>query len=181
MAMDTSAADERIRSMTGVQRINPSSPSAHSDASRGCHSRSTILSGTIHSLLSKGDTRSLKIAKSVTKCMAVQQAKAQIAAHQSMADRCDSLPLTGTDAGQGVQTRPQPPCVTVQCQQDEAGQLWCKLIRLRGEVDSKEAELAAMIASLEGIQQPIPSCHLNCYGELLLQVMSNSTLNMLPC
>lgn len=160
--MNTSAPDECVRSMIGMHRTEPLqySSSMKLYVSSGCDGPSAFDAGRVRDLLSRGDVQSLKIAKSVTKCIAIHQAKAQIAVQQSAADRYNSLSANGPSAAHGVQTSQQPlRTAEAQCQRDDTDQLWCKLISLRGDVDSKEAELAALLTCSVGLQQPITSCH----------------------
>jgi hypothetical protein len=125
--------------------------------------------------LIKGDVNNLKYAKAATRCMAVCQAKAQRAAHQIFTDDNSSLAATGTGVAQDLQA-PQQPLLTPEAhsQQEAADHLWRTVVQPREDFDSKDAELTAVLASLEGTQQPASGSFIESFGDLLLQVEPNA-------
>ena len=127
-------------------------------------------------MLAKGNVSSLKIAGGLAMCMGTMRARAQIAACESSLDARGSLAVMGSGAGQELQTPEQMPLASEQhCQGHEASeatadQLYSRRCKLHEDLNIKRAELDAVLTSLEGMQQPASSSHINIYSDLLFQV-----------
>ena len=81
-----------------------------------------------------------------------------------------------SDAAQGVPTSQQPPLTLEELRQQSktvyaaADEVYSKWSQLSEDVRSKQRELDAVLASMQGVQQPALSSSIKMYRDLLLQV-----------
>jgi hypothetical protein len=125
-------------------------------------------------LFCQGDVESLRSARDCAILIGHHQAREQRSTPASTPDPIGRFACS--DAAQGVPTSQQPPLTLEELRQQSnvvyaaADQVYSKWSQLSEDVRSKERELDAVLASMQGVQQPALSSSIKIYSDLLLQV-----------